>query len=128
LTELIEITSFSGDNEGVVNNRNPMPQERWPLVVQSISGIPAEDWKLFKNRCQTEGITQGKAMELAVADLANGMRRGEKIEWRPSKGARAKPVRMHDDTITDVRKLVDESGFLQNVIFGTAMYRWATRD
>ncbi len=127
MTVFIATTSICGDNERVLSCRTPMPQERWPYITTSVSGIAAEDWSFFKARARREKMTYRRALDEAIEDLVAAISRGETIKWLPSKTAPSQPVKLHEDSVTAVRALVAKTEFKQNVIIGTAMHRWATK-
>ena len=116
-----------GDNEGIVLNRDTMPQLRWPNITTSVSGIAAEDWDAFKARAAADKIKYKDALEQAIHDLAVAARRGEDVDWQPVKVAPSRPVRMHEDTRNLINELVEEFSYKQNVVVATAMRRWANR-
>jgi hypothetical protein len=120
------------DNENVsvlkkdaINKMTPQP--RWPDLSTSVSGITPEDWDRFKNRARLDGVKYRDALEMAIVDLAAAIRRGDKIDWQPSRSAPSRAVRMHADTRDLINDLVKESGYKQNVIVGTAMDYWISR-
>jgi hypothetical protein len=116
-----------GDKEALVLKRTTMPQLRWPYISTSVAGIAPEDWTTFKARVERDKIKQQDAIEQAIKDLAEAVRRGDTIEWQPSKTARSRAVRMHDDTHKLINQLVDELDYKQNIVVGTALHRWAHR-
>jgi hypothetical protein len=101
-----------------------MPQDRWPIITTSVSGISADDWSLFKQTAKQRNFKYQQAMERAVAELVADIRSNRDIVWEPSRPARSRPIKIHSDTIDEVRKLVDKVGYRQNVIILTAMLRW----
>lgn len=104
-----------------------MSQDRWPHITTSVSGISAEDWDLFKKTARKRGLSYREAMERAVAELIADIRSGREIYWYPCRKAASRPIKIHNDTLEDIRSLVenDKIGYRQNVIFLTAMIRWA---
>ena len=116
-----------GDNEGIVLNRDTMPQLRWPNITTSVSGIAAEDWDAFKARAKREKLPYKEALEQAIRDLADAARRGEDVDWQPVKVAPSRPVKMHDDIRNLINELVEEFSYKQNVVVATAMNRWMNR-
>ena len=116
-----------GDNEGIVLNRDTMPQLRWPNITTSVSGIAAEDWDAFKARAKREKLPYKDALEQAIRDLADAARRGEDVDWQPVKVAPSRPVKMHDDIRNLINELVEEFSYKQNVVVATAMHRWMNR-
>jgi hypothetical protein len=121
---LLDITGNKGE---IITVRTPMPQERWPHITTSISGISAEDWTSFKSTANKRDMTYREAIEHAVADLVADIRSGRSITWRPTRSARSRAIKIHAETVDQVRILADQVGYRQNVIFGTAMHRWVAK-
>ena len=117
-------TVICGNNEWVETYGAAMPQDRWPIITTSVSGISADDWNLFKKAAKQRNFKYQQAMERALAELIADIRSKREITWEPSRPAKSKPIKIHADTIEEVRKLVDQVGYRQNVIILTAMLRW----
>jgi hypothetical protein len=117
-------TLVYGNNEGVKTYGTEMPQDRWPIITTSVSGISADDWNLFKRTAKLRHFKYQQAMEHAIAELIADLRSKRDIIWEPSRPAKSRPIKIHSDTIDEVRKLVDQVGYRQNVIILTAMVRW----
>lgn len=120
----VVLSDISGNNEELITVGIPMPQKRWPHITTSVSGISPDDWKLFKDTARRHGMPYREAMEHAIADLIADIRSGKEIDWQPSRSAPSKPIKIHAETVDQVRDLVEKIGYRQNVIFGTAMMRW----
>ena len=120
----VALTDISGNNEELITLRIPMPQKRWPHITTSVSGISPEDWEMFKDAAIDRNMSYREAMEHAIADLIADIRSGKEIDWQPSRSAPSKPIKIHAETVDQVRDLCDRIGYRQNVIFGTAMMRW----
>lgn len=117
-------TVVCGNNDGGKTYGTAMPQDRWPIITTSVSGISAEDWNLFKKVAKQRHLKYQQAMERALAELVADIRSNRDITWEPSRPAKSRPIKIHEDTINEVRKLVDQVGYRQNVIILTAMLRW----
>jgi hypothetical protein len=117
-------TVICGNNERVKTYGTEMPQDRWPIITTSVSGISADDWTLFKKTAKQRNFKYQQAMEHALAELVADIRSNRDITWEPSRPAKSRPIKIHADTIDEVRKLVDQIGYRQNVIILTAMLRW----
>src|SRR5688500_17408575 len=119
-------TVICGNNERVKTYGAAMPQDRWPIITTSVSGISADDWSLFKRTAKQRNFKYQQAMERALAELIADIRSNREITWEPSRPARSRPIKIHADTIEEVRKLVNDPkvGYRQNVIILTAMLRW----
>lgn len=102
-------------------------QLRWPDISTSVSGISDEDWGRFRERARRDNMKYRDALEMAVSDFAEAVRSGVPIDWKPSKSAPSRAVRMHTDTRDLINALVKETSYKQNVVIGTAMDRWANR-
>jgi hypothetical protein len=123
----VDCWQFCGDKEGIISSGTHMPQERWPYITTSVSGIAADDWTFFKARARKERLTYRKALDQAVADLVLAEREGQSITWYPAKKAPSRPVKIHDDRHKEVEHLAKKYNYGHNVIIGTAMHRWATK-
>jgi hypothetical protein len=119
--------TVDSDNGRVALKRTTMPQLRWPYISSSVSGIAPDNWNAFKARVDRDKIKQQDAIAQAIKDLAEAVRRGDAIEWQPSKTARSRAIRMHDDTRKLIAQLVDELDYKQNIVVGTALHMWAHR-
>jgi hypothetical protein len=117
-------TVICGNNERVKTYGTEMPQDRWPIITTSVSGISADDWTLFKQTAKKRNLKYQQAMEHALAQLISDIRLKHHITWEPSRPAKSKPIKIHSDTINAVRELAEKFDYRQNVIILTAMRRW----
>lgn len=105
-----------------------MPQNRWPVITTSISGIGKDVWNRFKNTADTRGITDREAAEEAIRDLSAAVEKGDKIEWQPAKTGSPHSVRAHEEVWSEIQALTEKTGFRQNVLILTAITRWMEKD
>lgn len=105
-----------------------MAQQRYPQNTTSISGIVEKDWDDFHARAERECITRKEALERAVSDLVLAVHRNDAITWRPAmRPSKPRPVKIHDDSLTQVHELSQKFGYRNNVIISTAIHRWTVR-
>jgi hypothetical protein len=116
-----------GNNDGVSSSRILMPQERYPHLTTSISGIGDDEWTAFDARAKQKGITKREALEEAIRNLVADMKDGIKINWIPSKIAKSRPVKIHADVLDTARKIGGELDLRINVVMLTAMDRWVNK-
>ena len=114
------------NNERVITRGIDMTQDRWPIVTTSVSGVSKDDWDLFKKTAKRRKLNYRQAMERSIAELIADVRSSRDISWEPSRPAKSRPIKIHVDTIEEVRKLADQVGYRQNVIILTAMLRWVS--
>jgi hypothetical protein len=116
-----------GNNDGVSLSRTLMPQERYPHLTTSISGIGDDEWTAFDARAKQKGITKREALEEAIRNLVADMKDGRNINWIPSKIAKSRPVKIHADALDNARKIGSELDLRINVVMLTAMHRWVKK-
>lgn len=104
-----------------------MTQDRWPDITTSVSGISRNDWDIFKLAARRRELTYRAAMEHAIGALVADIRAGRKIEWMPARPAAGQSIKLHADTLDQVRELAAKVGYRHNVVIGTAMHRWVGR-
>src|SRR3954453_9114343 len=98
----LDTKAYRGNNDGVITIRTQMPmspQERYPHLTTSISGIDADEWKALHAMAQAEGLTNREALERAVRSLVADIKDGKEIVWRPSKVAPRKAIKIHADVL-----------------------------
>jgi hypothetical protein len=105
-----------------------MPQTRWPIVATSISGIAPEIWQAFKARADERGMTDRKAMEAAILELAEAVHAGEDLAWPHTRKAPLHTLRTHEAVKARLRELVDETGLKQSVVVLAAIRRWMAKE
>lgn len=123
----VDADVYCGNNDGVITTGNlrPMsPQERYPHITTSISGIAVDEWKALSEKARREGITNKEALERAIRSVVADMKDGKDIAWRPSKVAPRKPIKIHDDILEEVKIIGNQLDLRINVIVSTAIYRW----
>lgn len=123
----VALSDISSNNGERITIRTGMPQKRWPHITTSVSGISPEDWKLFKDKADMRNMSYREALECAIFDLIADIKRGRGIDWQPPRSAPSKPIKIHAESVEQVRDLVEKIGYRQNVIIGTAMMRWVDR-
>jgi hypothetical protein len=104
-----------------------MPQDRWPIVTTSVSGIPDEVWHAFRRAAEIRGISHQDAIGQAVRSLEAEARSGRAIVWKPAKTAPSQPIKMHTDVRDLIWSLADCHDFKQNVVVMTAITNWLAR-
>ena len=120
----VALNANFGNNDGVSLSRTLMPQERYPHLTTSISGIGDDEWAAFHARATQEGITKRAALEDAIRNLVADMKDGEKIDWIPPKIAKPRPVKIHVDALDNARNIGVKLHLRINVIVLTALHRW----
>jgi hypothetical protein len=104
-----------------------MPQDRWPIVTTSVSGIPEEVWHAFRRAAETKGLSYQDAIDQAVRSLEAEVRSGRAIAWKPPRTAPSQPIKMHSDVRDLIWSLADRYDFKQNVVVMTAITDWVSR-
>ena len=87
---VVALTVICGNNERVKTHGTAMPQDRWPIITTSVSGISAEDWTLFKKTAKLRNFKYQQAMERALAELIADIRSKRDITWEPSRPAKSR--------------------------------------
>ena len=101
-----------------------MPQNRWPIITTSVSGIRPEIWDRFKTAAEERGLTHREAAEEAIRDLAAAFAADGVDRWEPTSRSKAHSVRAHTDRWDEIHAIVGKTGFHQSVVIQTAMKRW----
>jgi len=63
-------------------------------------------------------------MEAAIQALAVSVKSGEDIPWPPTKRGKVEVIRTHETIHNELKALVKETGYRQNVVVLAAMQRW----
>jgi hypothetical protein len=105
-----------------------MPQNRWPIITTSVSGIRPEIWDQFKTAADARGLTHREAAEEAIRDLAVAFGNDGVDKWEPTSRSKAHSVRAHTDRWDEIHAIVEKTGFHQSVVIQTAMKRWLDKD
>jgi hypothetical protein len=103
----------------------PMPiRDRWPLVSVSITGVAPEMWDAFEKKAKDQGLTNKDAMEASIRRFAEAVRSGRPVTWPAPRTGKRRAVQMHHLVREEMRALIREFGYRQNVVILAAMQQW----
>jgi hypothetical protein len=104
------------------------PQNRWPTIATSISGIDPAVWTAFHARAIAKNMTNREAIEEAIRDLSLAHSAGTNLDWPHTTGGKAQSVEMHNSIHQELKALCKKTKLRQNVVLLTSIKRWLEKE